>query len=129
MTAQIRTIEPKRTKQGQTYWLVRLEGNGHPGTVYLWDRKLARELRPGLRIEAEIEDGKFPRLTKATPLEEAGPEAPALDRDRRITRLAVLNTSVELLKAAKKPFGLKEVLTVARALERWALGEVGEEAG
>ena len=39
------------------------------------------------------------------------------------TRLAVLNTAVELLKTHRKPIELAEVLSLAGELEQWALGQ------
>jgi len=52
-------------------------------------------------------------------------EAHYKDFDRQATkstRLAVLNTAVELLRSHRKPIEIAEVLSIASQLEQWALG-------
>jgi hypothetical protein len=44
------------------------------------------------------------------------------DRQTTITRLAVLNTTVEILKTHGQPIELEEVFFLASRLEAWALG-------
>ena len=45
-----------------------------------------------------------------------------LDRHSTITRLAVLNTAVELLETHRKPIELSDVISLATQLEAWASG-------
>lgn len=44
------------------------------------------------------------------------------DKQATITRLAVLNTAVELLKTHRKPIELTDIISLASQLEQWALG-------
>jgi hypothetical protein len=44
------------------------------------------------------------------------------DRQRTITRLAVLNTATEILKTHRKPIEFNDIVSIAAQLEKWALG-------
>ena len=89
-------------------------------------------IKEGINVEYELkQEGEYKNLEKITPLNDKTAEKieeihinnAKPDKDTRIGRLAVLNTSVELHKQTEEELSneelLKSVKRVAEDLERW----------
>lgn len=69
----------------------------------------------------DTESIKDPSKNHATKPQEA--HSKDFSRQSTITRLAVINSAIELLKTHRKPIELAEVISLASQLETWALSK------
>lgn len=61
--------------------------------------------------------------SKHTPNKPQEAHSKDFDKQATITRLAVINSAIELLKTHRKPIEIQEVISLASQLEKWALSK------
>lgn len=80
----IEHILPKKSSKGQSYWVLRSEGEGY----FVWDKEKLTGLQIGDTIKIEYEEGRYPRVSAILP-QRVLPVSPAMSKPQAVPAFPV----------------------------------------